>query len=40
MLRAAIEDENPVLVVESLSLYEGQGEVPSRRRRTGWAPPT
>jgi len=28
VLRAAIDDENPVLVVESLSLYEGQGEVP------------
>jgi pyruvate/2-oxoglutarate/acetoin dehydrogenase E1 component len=33
VLRAAIADENPVLVVESLSLYEGQGEVPA-------APPT
>ena len=28
VLRAAIDDANPVLVVESLSLYEGQGEVP------------
>jgi pyruvate/2-oxoglutarate/acetoin dehydrogenase E1 component len=28
VLRAAVEDENPVLVVESLSLYEGQAEVP------------
>jgi pyruvate dehydrogenase E1 component beta subunit len=29
VLRAAVEDDNPVLVVESLSLYEGHGEVPS-----------
>jgi len=30
VLLAAIADDNPVLVVESLSLYEGQGEVPDR----------
>ena len=28
VLRAAIDDENPVLVIESLSLYERQDEVP------------
>jgi len=28
VLRAAIADDNPVLVIESLSLYEGQDEVP------------
>jgi len=28
VLRAAIDDDNPVLVIESLSLYEGQDEVP------------
>ena len=28
ILRAAIDDENPVLVIESLSLYEGQDDVP------------
>jgi acetoin:2,6-dichlorophenolindophenol oxidoreductase subunit beta len=31
VFRAAIEDQNPVLVVESLSLYDGQGEVPDAR---------